>query len=212
MSLAPLAKTQVHKVLCSFQDFYSNKRLVDSQKTKIIAQFTEKHTHTHTERKWKNPPFFSRTIHKSFQSSKEKNRLWFPCQVVNPNKQKSSQVRSWCLWKCPYVLSISLFVRDIWTVHNISWLFTCTVQSTVRLCTLCTERCFTVDWQSMGLCCALFSIAHGLVWWYCSLCCVSPRGGGSSWRRETVIDHGESGYSDAAAVWRTLGQYQGSQL
>ena len=49
VSLAPLAKTQVHKVLCSFQDFYSNKRLVDSQKTKIIAQFTEKHTHTWSE-------------------------------------------------------------------------------------------------------------------------------------------------------------------
>ena len=66
-------KPRYTKVLCSFHVFFSNKRLVDSQKTKIIAQFTE-NTHTHMERKWKNPPFFSRTIHK-VSNRQRKNRL-----------------------------------------------------------------------------------------------------------------------------------------
>ena len=146
VSLAPLAKTQVHKVLCSFHVFFSNKRLVDSQKTKIVAQFTE-NTHTWSE-SGKIPPF-SHVQSIKFPIVKGKNRFWFLYQVVNSNKQISSPVRSRCLWKWPYVplIYLDLFRRVIWIVHNISWLYTCTVQSTVRrLCTLCTERCFTVDW------------------------------------------------------------------
>ena len=149
-------------------------------------------------------PLFSRTIHK-VSNRQRKNRSWFLYQVVNPNKQISSQVRSRCLWKWPYVplIYLDLFRRVIWIVHNISWLFTCTVQS---MCVMHWEvlHCRLIVNGSM-----LRSFLRCVrpVWGECSLYSVSPRGGGSSLRRDTVNDHGRSRCSDAATTQRALGRY-----